>query len=83
MVCVQGKTEGWVLLKIPRGDIYGVGEATHTERQRKTTEKGERHRWGLKDPEAGEEAQTRWVPGAGPRVAFAENLRGQGSSLVA
>ena len=31
-------------------------------------------RWGLKDPESGEVAQV-------PRVAFAENLRAQGSGL--
>ena len=34
--------EGWVLLKIPRGDSD--------------------IRWGLKDPESGEEAQTRGRP---------------------
>ena len=51
MDCIDGETmgftparerEGWVLLKIPRGDSD--------------------IRWGLKDPESGEEAQTRGRP---------------------
>ena len=45
--------ERWVLLKIPRGDIDGVGEgkyrnfkASQTERQRKTETKKDRRYYG-------------------------------------
>ena len=52
-----------------------VTSGLHTQKDKERQQRIESDiRWGLKDPESGEVAQV-------PRVAFAENLRAQGSGL--
>ena len=65
---------------------FAVGGASECERgvtegQRKTTENRERHPVGAQRSGVRWRGSNTWVPGAGPRVAFAENLRAQGSGL--